>query len=57
MAHLTADLNKVRLRKITFSAKWPPHPRAEGGQVEPVLGRFAAIVTIFSLYLQWLSSK
>ena len=24
--------------KITFSTKWPPHPRAEGGQVEPVLG-------------------
>jgi hypothetical protein len=34
-----ADLNKTRLRKTTFSAKWPPHPRAEGGQVEPVLGR------------------
>jgi hypothetical protein len=31
-------LNKTRLRKTTFSTKWPPHPRAEGGQVEPVLG-------------------
>jgi hypothetical protein len=26
------------LHKITFSAKWPPHTRAEGGQVEPVFG-------------------
>jgi len=26
------------VRKTTFSSKWPPHPRAEGGQVEPVLG-------------------
>jgi hypothetical protein len=33
-----ADWNKTRLRKITFSANWPPHTRAEGGQVEPVLG-------------------
>jgi hypothetical protein len=24
--------------KITFSIKWPPCTRAEGGQVEPVLG-------------------
>jgi len=33
-----SDLNKTRLRKITSSAKWPPRTRAEGGQVEPVLG-------------------
>jgi hypothetical protein len=33
--------------KTTFSAEWPPHPRAEGGQVEPVLGRFAAIEPVF----------
>jgi hypothetical protein len=33
-----ADLSKARLRKITFSTQWPPHTRAEGGQVEPVLG-------------------
>jgi hypothetical protein len=33
-----ADFGKTRLRKTTFSTKWPPHPRAEGGQVEPVLG-------------------
>jgi hypothetical protein len=26
--------------KITFSTKWPPLFRAEGGQVEPVLGEF-----------------
>jgi hypothetical protein len=26
--------------KITFSSKWPPLFRAEGGQVEPVLGCF-----------------
>jgi hypothetical protein len=31
----------TRLRKITFSAKVPPHTRAEGGQVEPVLGASA----------------
>ena len=33
-----ADFNKTRLHEITFSTKWPPHTRAEGGQVEPVLG-------------------
>jgi hypothetical protein len=38
MGSPAADLNKTRLRKITFSAKWPPRTRAEGGQVEPVLG-------------------
>jgi hypothetical protein len=37
MGSPAADLNKTRQRKITFSTKWPPHPRAEGGQVEPVL--------------------
>jgi hypothetical protein len=31
-------LNKKKLLENTFSTKWPPHPRAEGGQVEPVLG-------------------
>jgi hypothetical protein len=34
-----ADLNKTKLRKITFSTKWPPQTDAEGGQVEPVLAR------------------
>jgi hypothetical protein len=34
-----ADYSKTRLRKITFSAKWPPQTHAEGGQVEPVLAR------------------
>jgi hypothetical protein len=33
-----ADFSETRLHKITFSAKWPPRTRAEGGQVEPVLG-------------------
>jgi len=33
-----ADLNKTRLRKITFSTQWPPRIHAEGGQVKPVLG-------------------
>jgi len=32
-----ADHSRTRLRKTTFSAKWPPHTYAEGGQVEPVL--------------------
>ena len=35
MAYLPPIL--TRWREITFSGKWPPHPRAEGGQVEPVL--------------------
>jgi len=34
----SADSGKTRLRKTTFSTKWPPPFRAEGGQVEPVLG-------------------
>lgn len=42
-----ADLNKTRLAKITFSAKWPPRPRAEGGQVEPLSGG----VTILELHI------
>jgi hypothetical protein len=33
--------------KTTFSAKWPPHTRAEGGQVEPMLGTQTA--TLFLL--------
>jgi len=37
MGSPAADLNKTRLRKTTFSTKWPPHTHAEGGQVQPVL--------------------
>jgi len=36
-----ADSGEPRLRKITFSAEWPPLLHAEGGQVEPVLGGIA----------------
>jgi len=32
-----ADMNKTRLHKIISSTKRPPHPRAEGGQMEPML--------------------
>jgi hypothetical protein len=31
-AHLPPILARRHSAKITFSAKWPPHPRAEGGQ-------------------------
>jgi hypothetical protein len=40
LAHLPPDLASQPTLKTTFSTKWPPHPRAEGGQVEPVLGGF-----------------
>jgi hypothetical protein len=33
-----AGTGKTRRLEITFSGKWSPHTRAEGGQVEPVLG-------------------
>jgi len=42
-----ADYSKTRLYKITFSAKWPSLFRAEGGQVEPVSGRFCKTVMNF----------
>lgn len=48
MAHLTADFGEMRLRKTAFSAKWPPHTRAEGGQVGPVLGGDVVTPTCFS---------
>ena len=35
---------KTGLHKITFSARWPPHTRPEGGQLEPVLA-----CTVFAL--------
>jgi len=38
LAHLPSILTKTRWRKITASTKWPPQTRAEGGQVQPVLG-------------------
>jgi hypothetical protein len=31
-------LNKTTNSEIIVSTKWPPQTRAEGGQVEPVLG-------------------
>jgi hypothetical protein len=34
-----ADYSETRLHKLTFSTKSPPQTHAEGGQVEPVLGR------------------
>jgi hypothetical protein len=38
LAHLPPIIAGQLTLKATFSAKWPQHPRAEGGQVEPVLG-------------------
>jgi len=37
-AHLPPIIARQPTLKTTSSANWPPHPRAEGGQVEPVLG-------------------
>jgi hypothetical protein len=37
LAHLPPISGKTRLRKTTFSTKWPPPFRAEGVQAEPVL--------------------
>jgi len=45
-----ADFGETRLRKITFSTKWPPHPHAEGGQVEPVLGAIIVYLTLLSRF-------
>jgi hypothetical protein len=41
MAHLPPDLAEQESPKTTDSAKWPLQTRAEGGQVEPVLGGFS----------------
>jgi len=38
LAHLPPILAGQLTLEITFSAKWPPQTRAEGGQVKPVLG-------------------
>ena len=39
LAHLPPIIARQLTLKTTFSAKWPPRTRAEGGQVEMVLGR------------------
>jgi len=39
MAHLPPIIAKQLTLKTTFSANWPPRTHAEGGQVEPVLGK------------------
>jgi hypothetical protein len=38
LAYLPPDLAEQACAKVAFSDKWPPRTRAEGGQVEPVLG-------------------
>ena len=38
LAHLPPIIARQLTLKITFSIEWPPRTRAEGGQVEPVLG-------------------
>ena len=48
VAHLPPDLARQLTLKTTFSTKWPPRTRAEGGQVEPVLGGVAVTPTRFS---------
>jgi len=42
MAHLPPILARQLTLKAIFSTQWPPRPRAEGGQVELVLGRFSS---------------
>src|SRR3972149_3159549 len=39
MAHLPPIIARQLTLKTAFSTNWPPHTHAEGGQVEPVLGR------------------
>lgn len=41
LAHLPPDLARQENLKTTFSTNWPPHTRAEGGQLEPVLASLA----------------
>jgi len=41
LAHLPPDLARQENLKTSFSTNWPPHTRAEGGQVEPVLASLA----------------
>ena len=55
-----ADLNETRLRRITFSAKWPLQTHAEGGQVEPVLGGkayFFILTILFTIVFSMKSSN
>jgi hypothetical protein len=54
------DLNKTRLRKVTFATKWPPLFHAEDDQVEPVLGGFlcyGASCTLNSLLSELVSQS
>ena len=43
-----AGTGKTQRLETAFSGKWPPHPRAEGGQVGLVLGGVAVTPTYFS---------
>ena len=50
VAHLPLTIARQLTLKTTFSTKWPPRTRAEGGQVEPVLGSFLGwMVSCFQL--------
>jgi hypothetical protein len=40
LVHLLPIITRQLTLRIIFSTQWPPHSRAEGGQVEPVLARF-----------------
>ena len=40
MGSPAAGLGETPNSENHFSAKWPPHPCAEGGQVEPVGSKF-----------------
>jgi hypothetical protein len=55
LAHLPPIIARQLTLEITFSAKWPPRFRAEGGQVEPVLGRFCKTILNYGFTLQTLS--
>jgi hypothetical protein len=47
LAHLPPIIARQLTLKTTFSIKWPPRTRAEGGQVEPVLGGTCYLIPPF----------
>jgi hypothetical protein len=49
LAHLPLIIARREGLKTTFSTEWPQRTRAEGGQVEPVLGSSSALFNTFPL--------
>jgi len=50
LAHLPPVIAGQLTLETTFSTKWPPRTRAEGGQVEPVLGGTVFEVSLVANY-------